>query len=1429
MPSTRQLDFKQSLSEESESSRVTDRSSTDFRIPRTSPLRRPLSMPPGEMSSILELSGENLDFDIHNDDNTEPESSSDKENHVADEVLRGNRIDTVGEGPPRNAVTVRRNGGQNMYPFPLRKQPKRFVPGEDDKDKFAKVSAHAKGFLTRLLMKTDKVQGLMQTIKDTKDVLADISSEDTQSVQEKMFKENVEGHLRVARGGLHDVFFKVPVQERMSYIAHSRAIARAKEAKQRVARSSVEIKPKPEAREDRKKKTWNIRVLRPQQGHTSPPLPADKTRSKKQTTRPATAPDKPLNSRLHKGDAINRPKTTENARANPERPSRLSLGGGSQPAKRPGRQSLGGVVAKQPRVTAQPRAQKRAVWADDACNVVLFVPKFILCLLQWGEYGSLCWNLDPEITIKKPLHEADVSSRLLKELSALGKRLGLLHNDLLSSPVAKNVDRRHSAKREDGSAGRDPFIKKLSAELVNLRSLLMAKSNIGLNGVLLTDNREVRTRGMASNSLNGNTTSLPPDDLVHLSGPITEDAVIGVLQQRSTAGENYTNLGPVLIAVNSFAEAQSKTGLLQSIADNQRLQSIVQTVTRKLAISSAPQVIVLSGNGGSGKTFTAQALVQHLLEQAGGGLDSDICKHFLASVAVIQSLGNAKTTTNSDSSRMGNLFEFHLSDGLVSRTKIQCHLLDSTRVASPPVKERNYHIFYQLLYGITQEERVKLHLQGYSVHSLSYLSGSPIPYNEDEEEFRAKFERWRGALATLGIPFVDVLRILVAILLLGNIEFVDGEGLELDVKGNNEIKAVAALLGVSGVSLYRGLTTKTKNVRGQILRSLCDSITANTNRDALAKALYCRTVAAIVRRVNSYKRPASMLSMSPQGSYESLRAASASSISTGSLGKSPLNTSNGLLMASLPVNTPPSTPGLDGSFQLTRGASGLIGIMDMFGFENSQVNQMEQLCVNLCSETLQHFYNTHIFKSREEYSREEGVLSDLGVDYFDNAPCIELLTCQRAGVLTVLDKESLFARGSYQNFLQKVKGQHKDSECFFDPDSESSCFGVSHFNGNVVYDASSLININRDSITDDIICVFSRQNCNFGFATHLFTNDLKPQQGQTTAPKGVLHRISPTPTLEVQSPAGAVDAPLRTFSQGFQEKLDGLLKTLVQAQPTFVRCIKINTREEPYVFDRGIVSQQIRVLQIFETLQLLQSGLAHRTRLQAFARKYSFVSPRKVRVQEETGYEDCKAILETLMRKIDRSKNDVMFGSWVLGKRHVFYSEVVKQELEILYEVRKVKAAVTIQCWLRRWICRKRWPNLKRSLELQKKARHGNKVNHNHVRRSVSPSDELRVDTKAADQSCCLYGVDMETPPPLPKSRPYTVMGNMKMGFPQTRIMKYDFPDDGSEVLLKKGEAVKVIRASEKRGYLVIEHKNTIVHLPFQVMELKNSPNPSPR
>ena len=40
----------------------------------------------------------------------------------------------------------------------------------------------------------------------------------------------------------------------------------------------------------------------------------------------------------------------------------------------------------------------------------------------------------------------------------------------------------------------------------------------------------------------------------------------------------------------------------------------------------------------------------------------------------------------------------------------------------------------------------------------------------------------------------------------------------------SEIKAVSALLGISGVALYRGCTTRTKTTRGQTFKALFDPI-----------------------------------------------------------------------------------------------------------------------------------------------------------------------------------------------------------------------------------------------------------------------------------------------------------------------------------------------------------------------------------------------------------------------------------------------------------------------------------------------------------------------------------------------------------------------------------------------------------------------------
>ena len=47
------------------------------------------------------------------------------------------------------------------------------------------------------------------------------------------------------------------------------------------------------------------------------------------------------------------------------------------------------------------------------------------------------------------------------------------------------------------------------------------------------------------------------------------------------------------------------------------------------------------------------------------------------------------------------------------------------------------------------------------MHTLSYLSSSPIPYNEDEEVFRAKFEQWRVIVIFDDCSFIYFITIVV--------------------------------------------------------------------------------------------------------------------------------------------------------------------------------------------------------------------------------------------------------------------------------------------------------------------------------------------------------------------------------------------------------------------------------------------------------------------------------------------------------------------------------------------------------------------------------------------------------------------------------------------------------------------------------------------
>jgi len=98
-----------------------------------------------------------------------------------------------------------------------------------------------------------------------------------------------------------------------------------------------------------------------------------------------------------------------------------------------------------------------------------------------------------------------------------------------------------------------------------------------------------------------------------------------------------------------------------------------------------------------------------------------------------------------------------------------------------------------------------------------------------------------------------------------------------------------------------------------------------------------------------------------------------------------------------------------------------------------------------------------------------------------------------------------------------------------------------------------------------------------------------------------------------------------------------------------------------------------------------------------------------------------------------------------------------------------------------------------------------------------------RCDLKTIQKTCSLFGLDLERPPPVPPSRPYTVRGNSKISYPQSRQMKKTFQEGGfADGLLQKGEHVVVIGASTRRGHLVVEKNNSTLHVPFQFLELNS-------
>lgn len=209
----------------------------------------------------------------------------------------------------------------------------------------------------------------------------------------------------------------------------------------------------------------------------------------------------------------------------------------------------------------------------------------------------------------------------------------------------------------------------------------------------------------------------PPCDLCALP-ELTERALLESLRARFRQEKIYTYVGSILIVINPFQFLPIYNPKYVKMYDNHTLgklephiYAVADVAYHAMLQRRKNQCIVISGESGSGKTQSTNFLIHHLTALSQKGFASGVEQIILGAGPVLEAFGNAKTAHNNNSSRFGKFIQVNYQEsGTVRGAYVEKYLLEKSRLVYQEHNERNYHVFYYLLAGASEEERKAFHL-----------------------------------------------------------------------------------------------------------------------------------------------------------------------------------------------------------------------------------------------------------------------------------------------------------------------------------------------------------------------------------------------------------------------------------------------------------------------------------------------------------------------------------------------------------------------------------------------------------------------------------------------------------------------------------------------------------------------------------------------
>jgi myosin-5 len=742
----------------------------------------------------------------------------------------------------------------------------------------------------------------------------------------------------------------------------------------------------------------------------------------------------------------------------------------------------------------------------------------------------------------------------------------------------------------------------------------------------------------------------PFDDMVELPF-LHEAAILFNLKWRHQSGKPYTRTGDIIIAVNPFQwfthfytekvrTRYSKVLVWENTEGDPRSQvepHVYETsslVYKGLAFDGKDQSVLVSGESGAGKTETVKIAMNHIASVQKGpnpppesGM-SGVVARVLQSNPLLEAFGNAKTVRNDNSSRFGKYtqLQFDMGDAgerefrsrevatcVLAGSKCDAYLLEKNRVSDHEPEERTYHIFYQIIANKTKTNYWDK-LAGTTNESFKFVG----PSTTDTIEGMKDADHFTNTVTVMGEIGVDddaimtLMQAIIMVLQLGNVTFgpKGGDDDKSEIKDKKAFGDLSELMCIAPEAMEIAFTERTMKTRNETYKVPLSTTVAKESAEAFAREIYARSFLWLVRAIND---------------------ATAAE----------LNYKSG-----------------------TMDDFGVIGLLDIFGFESFVRNRFGQLCINYANEKLQAKFTEDIFKSVQVEYEAEGIPLD-EITFDDNTDVLDLIE-GKTGLLAMLNEECVRPKGTDEAFVSKALAANKNSPCLFPNKVNRIGFGIHHYAGKVMYDALEFVASNQDTLPTDLSELANLSN-NDILKNHM-TNDacqnfVSKVRGGGMAPA----KSSAAPKRAKSNLVGS------TVWQKYKTQLLALMTMLRTTESKYIRCIKPNKPKKPVLMEHMSTIEQLRCAGVVAAVTLSRSAFPNRLENSVVRFKFwqlwdkaAFPSKGTMDMEKPVKLKhDCEALLECVLKPMEyKQKDGTMKRVFCVGKTRSYFKMGALEFLE---------------------------------------------------------------------------------------------------------------------------------------------------------------------